>query len=628
MHIRALLFATIAVPISLSAQSPAQKRALSAAQAGDLAPAKQLIRQNGASHLRLDLARIIAQNHVRKAEFDSASVWYAEVVSEQGCAAQDLFDYAQVLRCQGGFSKADHWIERFSEQHTLDSRVARLAGSVEYGPRLQNVYRDTRKVERPNALVQRTDATASMHAGGTDQSNDVLTVNGISTWDATEHLAINGKRLWFARELPGGYGGSDIYFKERQGDGPWSDPINAGPVVNTEGDEISPYSDEEGDLYFASDGHAGLGGSDIQVALLDGGVFQEVRNLGAPINGPFNERGYRPDSEGRSAVFLSDRNGAMDILTATLEAKPCVRMHVSGCLKDRTTKKPLDDVSLRVVDEMGVLLNSTTTDSLGRFSLNTLPGAAQSIQASKAGYREAETTIHFEPQEDTAFFLNLPLAYLQEVTLWAHVSDRVTSEPLDSVEISLSDVEADNVRIVHTYTDKAGDVREPLAIRSIGDSLIYRLGLERKGFFPKHGLFLYKVDAFGTIPVHENMDPKVFEIKSIEIGDEVGKELGIGSIPFATGSHRLAIEAEAKLDSVAALLVENMDIMLEIRCHTDGQGSPASNLALSRQRAKAICNRLREKGISAMRLADVGLGESVPLKGWAARRTELIVTAK
>ena len=90
-------------------------------------------------------------------------------------------------------------------------------------------------------------------------------------------LSPDGSTLYFTSDMPGGYGGADIYLTERTGSG-WSKPENLGPEINTEGNEMFPYILESGTLFFASDGHLGFGGLDLFKAKLDYGKYK-IENM-------------------------------------------------------------------------------------------------------------------------------------------------------------------------------------------------------------------------------------------------------------------------------------------------------------------------------------------------------------
>lgn len=119
-------------------------------------------------------------------------------------------------------------------------------------------------------------------------------------------LSPDGKRLYFASNMPGGYGETDVYYCQRDGDG-WGRPTNAGPNVNTFGIEKFPFIDNDGNIFFASDGHQGFGGLDICVALRNGNKFEPAKVLKAPFNSTTDDFGLALYDDGRSGIFSSDR---------------------------------------------------------------------------------------------------------------------------------------------------------------------------------------------------------------------------------------------------------------------------------------------------------------------------------
>ncbi len=132
-------------------------------------------------------------------------------------------------------------------------------------------------------------------------------------------LSKAGRKLYFVSNMPGGYGGSDIYVSYRQGyttsklGGTWSTPENLGSAINTEGDELYPYIHPDGTLYFSSNGHAGLGGFDIFYANLINDNWIEPRNLGYPINSSKDDYGYITYKNKGSGYFSSNRkSGGLD----------------------------------------------------------------------------------------------------------------------------------------------------------------------------------------------------------------------------------------------------------------------------------------------------------------------------
>lgn len=118
-------------------------------------------------------------------------------------------------------------------------------------------------------------------------------------------ISADGQRLYFSSNMPGSYGGTDLYLSEKI-IGSWTEPKNLGPAVNTEGNEMFPFLCADSVLYFASDGHGGFGGLDIYRYAVAG---QKIENVGAPINGGHDDFGLILDPSGNTGYFSSNRNG-------------------------------------------------------------------------------------------------------------------------------------------------------------------------------------------------------------------------------------------------------------------------------------------------------------------------------
>ncbi|MRR22204.1 PKD domain-containing protein [bacterium] len=121
-------------------------------------------------------------------------------------------------------------------------------------------------------------------------------------------LSHDGKRLYFASDKPDGMGGLDIYYSNWK-NGYWEDPVNLGPVVNTSGNETYPFINETGELFFASDGHGGLGGKDIYVTKQKGNEWFEPVRLAPPLNTEYDDFGIITNATMNEGYFSSDRAG-------------------------------------------------------------------------------------------------------------------------------------------------------------------------------------------------------------------------------------------------------------------------------------------------------------------------------
>ena len=166
-------------------------------------------------------------------------------------------------------------------------------------------------------------------------------------WESQPAFSADNSVLYFVSNRPGGYGGKDIWYCRLIGDGVWSEAINAGPEVNTEGDESSPLLHADGKtLYFASDFHTGMGGQDLFVSYLqDDGTWGKAINLGYPINTKNNETRLAVSVLGNSAVIASDRedNKLLDLYEITLpeNIRPKRTLYVAGIVRDRITSNPI-----------------------------------------------------------------------------------------------------------------------------------------------------------------------------------------------------------------------------------------------------------------------------------------------
>jgi hypothetical protein len=129
---------------------------------------------------------------------------------------------------------------------------------------------------------------------------------------STPWLTTDGKRLFFASDKPGGFGGSDLYYCQWKVDY-WDNPINLGPIINTTGNEGYPFVNLDGELFFSSDGHPGYGGKDIFFTRFVDTTWVTPVLLDSPINSKFDDFGIITDTLMDSGFFSSRRGKTYDI---------------------------------------------------------------------------------------------------------------------------------------------------------------------------------------------------------------------------------------------------------------------------------------------------------------------------
>src|SRR3546814_4939813 len=102
--------------------------------------------------------------------------------------------------------------------------------------------------------------------------------------------------------MPGGRGGPDIWYSKRQADGRWGDPVNAGTAINSAGDELFPNMGLDGNLYYSSDGFAGLGGLDVYEATSSRGDWTTTRHIRYQVNSSRDDFAYLVNFDGEENI--------------------------------------------------------------------------------------------------------------------------------------------------------------------------------------------------------------------------------------------------------------------------------------------------------------------------------------
>jgi len=190
-------------------------------------------------------------------------------------------------------------------------------------------------------------------------------------------LSPDGRFLFFVSDMPGGNGGTDIYYCKFV-EGSWGAPKNVGSLINTSGDETAPFLHADGTLFFASNGQGGLGGFDVFKVNFDQ-QNQEVENLGYPINSAFDDFGLSLNEEGTHGYLASNRSngGFNDDLYEVVIDLQSYPLTINGTISynDPDWAKPdsllvLPKAKLELIDHLrGLHITETTTDSQGAFTL-------------------------------------------------------------------------------------------------------------------------------------------------------------------------------------------------------------------------------------------------------------------
>lgn len=205
-------------------------------------------------------------------------------------------------------------------------------------------------------------------------------------------LSLDEKKLYFASDMPGTFGGSDLFVVDINEDGTYGIPVNLGDKINTEGRENFPFISDKNTLYFSSNGHAGLGGLDVFKIETDAIGVSEIENIGKPINSPKDDFGYVIYESNGKGYISSNRDGGKgddDIYGFTMpECKPILE----GLAVNKYSQEVLANADITLYDEDKNVLASFKTNDSGMFSYNLdCLKQTYSVEGKKEGYYDNST---------------------------------------------------------------------------------------------------------------------------------------------------------------------------------------------------------------------------------------------
>jgi outer membrane protein OmpA-like peptidoglycan-associated protein/tetratricopeptide (TPR) repeat protein len=236
-------------------------------------------------------------------------------------------------------------------------------------------------------------------------------------WESTPSLSPDKRELYFSSNMPGGYGGKDIWVSRRLANGKWSTPENLGEQINTSGDESCPFIHADNQtLYFNSNGHPGYSEKpDIFVTRKTANGWATPENLGFPINTIDDEGSMIVAADGKTAYYASDKKdtrGGLDIYTFELrqDLRPAKTLWVRGRVFDAKTKNGLPS-SVELIDvSTKTLVSKLQTDEVGNY-LVTLPlGKSYAFNVNRKGYLFYSENYHLQADtKDSSFQVDIPL---------------------------------------------------------------------------------------------------------------------------------------------------------------------------------------------------------------------------
>jgi outer membrane protein OmpA-like peptidoglycan-associated protein/tetratricopeptide (TPR) repeat protein len=224
-------------------------------------------------------------------------------------------------------------------------------------------------------------------------------------------LSVDEKRLYFASDMTGTFGKSDIWYVDILEDNTYGVPVNLGTKINTEARESFPFISNKNRLYFSSDDHTGLGGLDVFVISLDdqGSIKGDIRNLGEPANSNYDDFGFIIDEEKQFGYVSSNRegDGGGSVNDDIYFVKEICEITISGLVTDSITGKLLPGALVSLLDEDNKLVESETVGADAFYSFIADCDTKYTIRGTKEEYVPKEKVV--ETPEETGS-IDVPLA--------------------------------------------------------------------------------------------------------------------------------------------------------------------------------------------------------------------------
>ena len=317
-------------------------------------------------------------------------------------------------------------------------------------------------------------------------NSELVSIFGDSINVGQPSLSRDQKKLYFvADNAEGGYGGKDIWFMNR-GRTEWEAPINLGPVVNTGDDEMFPYIHETEDiLYFASDGHPGMGGLDVFYSEGEGTEWEKPENMKYPINSGADDFGFVANAR-RDKGFLSSNRpggrGSDDIWQWVLT--PLV-FNLSGMVYDDSTRRPLSGAEVKLIMPDSTYMDAIT-DNRGNYTFKLREDMNYRIEVTRREYFAEDTVVSTKKMEVSKdFVINIPLKLvpIEEITLQDILYDfnsaKLTPTSIENLKVLVAMMKkSENLIIaINSHTDSRGSDESNLDLsqrraQSVVDHLI------------------------------------------------------------------------------------------------------------------------------------------------------------
>lgn len=388
-----------------------------------------------------------------------------------------------------GMKKGDIWVAKKNERGEWERpepvegelNTDMDEGIVSFSPDGQMMYYTiARRAENAHTTVEIYTSRRSEANWSAGQKFQIL--NDSVTATGHPSVSADGKYLYFTSDMPGGYGGKDIWrinLLDRAGS-----LENLGPQINTSGDEMFPYSRTDSLLYFASDGHPGFGGLDIFKATLNStGDRWSIDNMGVPVNSSGDDFGITFDATTESGYFSSNRGDGRGYDHIYSFELPELKITISGWVVDKDDE-PVPGAVIRIIGNDGSNQKEVARDD-GSFHFNLERGVDYVMMAGAKGYlnQKQEFTSDSE-EEDADYGIDFVLASISKPQVVENIFydfDQATLRPESKEALDeLAAMLRDNPHValeMSSHTDRIGPLEYNIALsdrraKSVVDYLV------------------------------------------------------------------------------------------------------------------------------------------------------------
>ena len=464
-------------------------------------------------------------------------------------------------------------------------------------------------------------------------------------------ISADGKRLYFSSDMPGGLGGTDLYVSYFENES-WTTPLNLGPDVNTEGNEMFPFISETNTLYFASNGWDGLGGLDIfKSEVLEKGNTPPY-NLGYPINSAQDDFALIVNPLGKVGYFSSRRLHGVgdDDIYKVLINKVTVETEVVD-----PENIPIGMAyDIMVVDNITGLELPTSREN-HKLTFQGIPGRSYQLIAVVNGDKVIKRDISIKSEENPAVrrYVKLPMQDKKNIGSLVADDPDYKAFAIGNIKKTLPSDPSQNLqpqdfKLIEVSSGKEIPFEfknKEISFESKPESKYMLRKLDNKGESDllliqtrDHGLNMPLIsvplapapeevkDQIAVVVINNNDSVQYFStagpgaLKAVESLGKLQSEVSpenkretklyvIRNIYYDLDKYEIRQDARAELDNIINLMNRYLDIHLILTSHTDSRASSNYNIRLSKNRSKAVSGYLASRQIPESRITLYHSGE-------------------